>query len=190
MGHQQSLFDTCRGSLILLVTLALSTVCLAGNYEFHLSFSDNVPGMDKYRAGDLDAAIEILESRVKVADNQYLGKELANLCGFYIVKRNFAAARETCSSAVEVGPSSSAYNNRAILRVLLGDTVGALEDFDRVRVIPENQPRYIEQLKRDDGRLVASRNFVLATELIERGNTNKRTMAGDNIGANIEDIVH
>ncbi len=190
MGHQQSLFDTCRDSLILLVTLALSTVSLAESYEFHLIFADDVPGMDKYRAGELDAAIEILESRAKMADSQYLGEELASLCGFYIVKGNRDAARETCSAAVEIDPSGSAYNNRAVLRVQLGDTVGALEDFDRIRVIPDNQPRYIEQLMKNDGRLIASRNFALATELIERRSTNKRTMAGDISGANVEDISH
>jgi tetratricopeptide (TPR) repeat protein len=190
MGYQQSVFNKCRVSLILLVPLALSTVSLAETYQFQLIFFDGSPGSDQYRAGELDAAIEILESREEMADNQYVGKELATLCGFYVLKGNLDAARKTCSAAIEIDPSGFAYNNRAVLRVQLGDAVGALEDFDRVRVLPDDQPRYIEQLKKDDERLIASRNFALATELIERRRTNKPKMAGAMISAKVEDISH
>ncbi len=190
MGYQQSVFDKCRDSLILLVTLALSTVSLAETYQFQLIFFDDGPESDEYTAGELDAAIEILENREKMADNQYVGRELANLCGYYIVKGNLDAARKTCSAAIEIDASGVAYNNRAVLRVQLGDTVGALEDFDRVRVLPDDQPRYIEQLTKHDERLAASRNFALATELIESDRTNKPKMAGAVIGANVEDISH
>jgi tetratricopeptide (TPR) repeat protein len=190
MGYQQSIFDKCRDSLILLVPLALSTVSFAETYEFQLMFFDETPGIDEYRAGELDAAIEMLANREKTANNQYVGKELATLCGYYILKGNRDAARETCSAAIEIDPNGFAYNNRAVLRVQLGDTVGALEDFDRVRVLPDDQPRYIEQLKKDDERLIASRNFALATQLIERRRTNKPTMAGAIKGADVEDIIH
>ena len=190
MGYQQSVFDKCRDSLILLVTLALSTVSLAETYQFQLIFFDDGPESDEYTAGELDAAIEILENREKMADNQYVGRELANLCGYYIVKGNLDAARKTCSAAIEIDASGVAYNNRAVLRVQLGDTVGALEDFDRVRVLPDDQPRYIEQLKESDTRMVASSNFAQTTELIERRRTNKPTKAGAVIGAYIEDINH
>ncbi len=188
MGYQQSLFDTCRDSLILLVTLALSTVSLAETYQFQLIFFDDGPESDEYTAGELDAAIEILENREKMADNQYVGRELANLCGYYIVKGNLDAARKTCSAAIEIDPSGFAYNNRAVLRVYLGDTVGALEDFDRVRVLPDDQPLYIELLKEADPRLIASRNFALATEIVERRRTNKPTMNGVVNSADIEQI--
>jgi tetratricopeptide (TPR) repeat protein len=190
MGYQQSIFDKCRDSLILLVLLALSTVSFAETYQFQLIFIDEGPASDEYRAGQLDAAIEILESREKMADNQYVGKELATLCGYYILKRNFDAARKPCSAAIEIDPSSLAYNNRAVLRMHLGDTVGALEDLDHIRVLPDDQPRHIEQLKKDDERLIASRNFALATELIERRRTSGPKMAGALIGANIEDMSH
>jgi tetratricopeptide (TPR) repeat protein len=188
MGYQQSIFDKCRDSLILLVPLALSTVSFAETYQFQVILFDEGPGSDEYRAGQLDAAIEILESRQKIADDQYVGKELATLCGYYVLKRNFDAARKPCSAAIEIDPSGFAYNNRAVLRVYLGDTVGALEDFDRVRVLPDDQPRYIEQLKMDDNRLIASRNFALATEIVERRRTNKPTMNGVVNSADIEQI--
>jgi tetratricopeptide (TPR) repeat protein len=146
------------------------------------------PGTEEYEAGNLDAAIEILESREKMADNPYAGDELATLCAFYILAGNFDAARETCSASVEIDQSGYAYNNRGVLRVHLGDTVGALEDFDRIRVLPDDQPRYIEQIKEGNVRLITSRNFALVTKLIERRRTNEPTMTGAVTGATIEDM--
>ena len=189
MDYQQSIFDKCRDSLILLVTLALSTVSIADTYELRVIFAEG-PGAEEYEAGKLDAAIEVLQSREKMADNHYVGEELATLCAFYILKGNLDAAHETCSAAVEIDQSVFAYNNRGVLRMKLGDTVGALEDFDRVRVLPDDQPRYIAQLKESNSRLIASRNFAVASELIERRRTNKPTMAGAVTGAYIEDINH
>ncbi len=194
MGYQQSIFEKCRDGLILLVTLALltlalSTVSIADSYTLSVVYAEG-PGTEEYEAGNLDAAIEVLESREKMADNDYVGEEMATLCAFYILKRNFDAARETCSAAIEIDQSAVAYNNRGVLRVHLGDTVGALEDFDRVRVLPDDQPRYIEQLKEGDTRMVASSNFAQTTVLIERRRTNKPTKAGAVIGAYIEDINH
>jgi tetratricopeptide (TPR) repeat protein len=189
MGYQQSIFDKCRDSLILLVTLGLSTVCIAEPYELMVLYAEG-PSAEAYVAGNLDVAIELLESKEKVADNQLLGEELATLCGFYILKGNVDGARETCSAAVETNQSGLAYNNRGVFRAQLGDTVGALEDFDRVRVLPDDQPLYIELLKDADPRLIASRNFALATEVMERRGTNKPTMNGVVDGADIEEINH
>ena len=73
----------------------------------------------------------------------------------------------------------------------LGDTLGALKDFDRVRILADDQPRYIEQLKESDARLTASRNFALVSEIAakpEKRGINNPTMAGAVKGANIEDI--
>ena len=187
MGYQQSVFDKCRDSLILLVTLALSTVCIAEPYELMVAYAEG-PSAEEYVAGNLDTAIELLESKEKMADNQLLGEELATLCGFYILKGNLDAARETCFAAVETNQSDLAYNNRGVFRVQLGDTVGALEDFDRVRVLPDDQSLYIELLKEADPRLIATRNFALATEIMERRGINKPTMTGVVDGANIEEI--
>ena len=188
MSCQRSLFEVCRDSLILLVTLVLSTVCIAETYEFRAAYYVG-PGIEEAKAGNLDAAIEILESREKMADNHfYVADELATLCGFYIVNGNLDAARETCSAAVEIGQSDFAYNNRGVLRMKLGDIVGALEDFDRVRVLPDDQPRFIEQLKERNTRLIASRNFAQASEMAAKRRINKPTMAGAVKGANIEDI--
>ena len=187
-GYLSSLYNR-NVYLILLVTLALSTISMAETFEFKVLFS-NVPGIDSALDGNLDAAIEVLESRAKNVDNYYVADEQATLCALYVVKRQLDAARETCNAAVEIGQSDLAHNNRGVLRVHLGDTAGALEDFDRARVLPDDQQRFIEELKRGDARLMASRNFAVATEYIEKRSTNKRTMAGAVTGARIEDLAN
>ena len=81
MRYQQSIFDKCRDSLILLVTFALSTVNIAEPYDLQLAVVE-VPGTEEYATGKLDTAIELLESREKMADDDYVGLELATLCPF------------------------------------------------------------------------------------------------------------
>ncbi len=189
MHYQQSIFDKCRDCLILLVTLALPTVSIAEPYGLQLAVVE-VPGTEEYATGNLDTAIELLESRENMADDDYVGLELATLCAFYILKGNLDVARETCSAAVKIDQSGYAYNNRGVLRAQLGDTVGALEDFDRVRVLPDDQPRYIKQSKESNARFIASRNFAVTTEIMERRRANEPTMAGAVNSANIEDMNH
>ena len=189
MRCQQSLLDQCRDSLILLVTLALPTVAIAEPYQLQLAVVE-VPGVEDYAAGNLDAAIELLESREKIADDHYVGLELATLCAFYILKHNLDAARETCAAAVEFDQAGYAYINRGVLRAQLGDTVGALEDFDRVRQLSDDQPRYVRQSKESNARIIANRNFAVTTENMERRRANEPTMAGAVKGATIEDISH
>ncbi len=175
--------------LILLVTLALSTVSMAETWEFKVLYAD-VPGVEKALAGNLDAAIEILESRATNIDNHYVADEQATLCALYVAKGKLDAARKTCNAAVEIEQSDIAYNNRGVLRARLGDTAGALEDFDRARVRPDDWRRYIEELHRGNARLMASRNFAVATKYIEKRAANKPTMAGNISGAHIEDLAN
>ncbi len=180
-------FDMCRGGLILLVTLALSTVSMAETYEFKVLYAD-VPGVEKALAGNLDAAIEILESKAANIDNHYVADEQATLCALYVAKGKLDAARKTCYAAVDIGQSNLAYNNRGVLRARLGDAAGALKDFDRARVLPDDQRRFIEELKRGNARIMASTNFAVATEYIEKRSTIKPTMAGNISGAHVEDL--
>ena len=175
--------------LILLVTLALSTVSMAETWEFKVLYAD-VPGVEKALAGNLDAAIEILESKSTNIDNHYVADEQATLCALYVAKGKLDAARKTCDAAVEIDRSDLAHNNRGVLRVHLGDTAGALEDFDRARILPDDQQRYIEELKRGNTRFMASRNFMVAIEYTETRSNNKRTMAGAVTGARIEDLAN
>ena len=175
--------------LILLVTLTLSTVSMADTWEFKVLYAD-VPGIEKALAGNLDAAIEVLESKSTNIDNHYVADEQATLCALYVAKGKLDAARKTCDAAVEIDQSNIAHNNRGVLRLHLGDTAGALEDFDRARILPDDQNRYIEELQRGDARFMAGRNFAVATEYIEKRSTNRRTMAGNISGAHIEDLTN
>ena len=173
--------------LILLAALALSTVSMAETWEFKVLYAD-VPGVEKALAGNLDAAIEILESKATNIDNHYVADEQATLCALYVAKGKIDAARKTCNAAVEIDQSDIAYNNRGVLRARLGDTAGALEDFDHARVLPDDQHRFIENLKRGNARLTASRNFALTTEIVEGHRTKEWTLAGAVKGADIEDL--
>ena len=189
MRHQQSLFGKCRDSLILLIILALPTVTIAEPYDLQLAVVE-VPGTEGYAAGNLDAAIELLEGRENMADDHYVGLEMATLCALYILKVDLDAARETCSAAVKIDQSGYAYINRGVLRAQLGDTVGALEDFDRGRVLPDDQPRYIEQSRESNARFIAGRNFAVTSEIMARRRANEPTMSRIVKGANIEEINH
>jgi len=160
---------------------------MAETYEFKVIYAQ-VPGIEKILAGNLDAAIEVLESRAKNVDNHYVADEQATLCALYVQKGKLDAARRICDAAVDIDQSDAAYNNRGVLRVHVGDTAGALEDFDRARVLPDDQLRYVEELKMGNARLMASRNFAVAIEYIDKRSTNKPTMAGAVSGANIEDL--
>ena len=89
--------------LIFLATLALPAISNAETYDFKVVYAE-VPGAEEIRAGNHDAAIKILESRAKDANNDYVADELATLCALYIVKaksgyalkgRDLAARRDS-----------------------------------------------------------------------------------------------
>ena len=114
--------------------------------------------------------------------------ELSTLCALYVVTGRLEAARETCESAVEIDGSDAAYNNRGVFSAHRGDTEGALEDFRRVRVAPENTRRYIEELKRRDARLMASRNLDVAIRYVEKRKKKQKKRVGVTSAARIEEI--
>ena len=173
--------------MFLLATLALPTLSNAETYYFKVVYAP-VPGIEEIGAGNHDAAIEILESRAKDANSHYITNELATLCALYIVKGKLAAARKTCHAAIESDESDAAYNNRGVVRARLQDAAGAIQDFERARVLPENQQRYIEELRRGDARLIASRNYEVATEVSEKRGNPGQTLESRVRGASIEDL--
>ena len=187
MRGQRSLLDIGKRSLFLLGMLALSNLSIAETYNFKVVYAE-VSGTEEIRAGNHDAAIEILQSRAKDANDHYVANELATLCGLYIVKGKLAAARKTCNAAVENDESDAAYNNRGVLRAHLGDTIGGMEDFERVRVLPDNQQRYIEEFMSNDARLVASSNFAVATKYAQSRGHPGQSLANSVRGASIEDL--
>jgi len=185
-GYLSSLY---KGNLypILLATLTLPSMGNAETFDFKVVYAE-VPGINEIVAGNADAAIEILEARSKDPDRYYIPDELATLCALYIMKGRLPDARKTCDSAVETDQSHTAYNNRGVLRVHLGDAAGAIEDFARVRVLPDNQQHYIEELKKRDARLVATGNYSVARKLSAKRSQPWQALANSVRGASVEEL--
>jgi len=176
--------------LILLTTFTLSTTSNAETYNFKVVFAAEVPGSTEIGVENYDAAIEILESRAKDSNKFYVADELATLCALYVVKRRLETARKTCHNAVETDQSHLAYNNRGVLRAHLGDAAGAVRDFERARVLPDDRQRYIKELMRGDARLIASGNYAVAVKYAERRGRPDPVQAflGRVGGASVEDL--
>jgi tetratricopeptide (TPR) repeat protein len=173
--------------LSLLTVLFLPVVSNAQTYDFKVVYAE-VPGIDEIVAGDHDKAIEILETRTGDTNRSILADELATLCALYIVKGKLAVAQKTCDSAVEADRSHTAYNNRGVLRVHLGDPAGAIEDFDRARVLPQHQKRYVEELMMRDARLIATSNYAVAKKMASKRKQPWQALASSIRGASVEDI--
>lgn len=187
MFQRKSRFGKSGVSLIGVALLAISSVCSAETFEFKVVYAQ-VPGIQKILAGEFDTAIARLETRASDSSNNYLPDETATLCALYVVTGNLDAGRKTCQTAVEVDRSFAAYNNRGVFRAHQGDAEGALEDFRRARVSPEHERRYIEDLKRRNARLMASRNFDVATAYIARRKNGRKRKAGIVTAGTVEDL--
>lgn len=187
-GYLSSLY---KGNLyfILLAAFSLSSKSNAETFDFKVVYAE-VPGINEIFAGNNDAAIKILEARAEDPNKYYMPDELATLCGLYVVSGKLAAARKICDSAVETDRSHTAYNNRGVLRVHLGNSAGAMEDFARVRVLPANKQHYIEDLKRRDPRLIATGNYAVAKKLsAKRGGSQPwQALANSVRGASVEEL--
>ena len=188
MCYCQSTLYHPASYLILIALLTLPVIGNAEKHEYKVVYA-NVPGIEEARVGNHDAAIEILESRARDADNFYVVNELATLCALYVVRGRLSAASVTCRDAVETDGSHAAYNNRGVFRAHLGDTAGALQDFKRARVLPGNLQHYIEERMQSDARLIANRNYAVVSKYTrgKLGNTGQ-SLAQRVHGASIEDI--
>ena len=142
------------------------------------------------RTGNYDAAIDILEKRADDANNQYLHNELATLCALYVVKGKLVAARRTCHDAVETDQSDASYNNRGVFRAQVGDTAGAALDFERSRVLPDDQQRYIRDFMKSDARIIASGNYAEVLRFVSRRvqPESPQALARSVRGASVEDL--
>ena len=161
----------------------------AESYNFKVTFAD-VPGFEEIHDKNYGAAIDVLEKRADDANNRYVHNELATLCALYVVKGNLVAARKTCHDAVETDQSDASYNNRGVFRAQVGDTAGAALDFERARVLPDDQQRYIEELMKRDARMIASGNYAEVLKLAARQvqPESMQALANSVRGASIEDL--
>jgi tetratricopeptide (TPR) repeat protein len=186
-GYLSSLYNR-NICLTLLAILALPATSNAETYNFRVVYAE-VPGVNEILAGNHAAAIEILESRAQDTEAYHPADETATLCALYIVSGKLTVAAGTCNKAVETDQSHTAYNNRGVLRAHLGDTTGALEDFERARVLPQNQKQYIQELMLRDARLIATNNYATAKKLVaKRSFTPSQSLANSIRGASVEDL--
>lgn len=173
--------------------LALTAVPASGatdRLNFQIAFGD-VPGLEEIEAGHYDAAIDILTSRRADDTRPLLDDELSTLCAAYIMARRFREATPVCDDAVAVHDSDAAYNNRGVVRAYTGDVDGALRDFSRVRVRPEQVPAYVERIKRMNPRLMASNNFEVV-EVVKKARSGERDDDELSLavpGADVEELV-
>ncbi len=189
MKNFKSLLYSPTFYLLLMTTITLPAMSNAESYNFKVAFAD-VPGSEEIRTGKYAAAIEILEKRAEDANNQYLHNELATLCALYVVKGNLVAARRTCHNAVETDQSDAAYNNRGVFRAHVGDADGAALDFERARILPGDQQRYIEDLMRGDARMIASGNYAEVLRFAARRvqPESMQALTSSVRGASVEDL--
>lgn len=173
--------------LALLGLFFLPAMSNAQSYDFKVVYAE-VPGINEILAGDHDAAIRILEDRAKDSSTYYLIDELATLCALYVVKSRLKEARDACNNAVETDRSHTAYNNRGVLRVHLGDREGAIDDFERARVRPQQQKRYIEELMMRDARLIATSNYATAKKMAANRQQPWQSLVNSMQGASVEDL--
>ena len=148
----------CGSSWLISVTFVaffVTTEARAETFAFRVAFED-VPGVEDVVSGNLQDGIVRLETELD-NDSSDTGFVLATLCGAYIMDMALDHASRTCDAAVKHQPGRTAFNNRGVLRALLGDFEGAREDFEKAR--PAELSAYLEDLRRRDVGLVANDNF-------------------------------
>ena len=186
MNHQQLRRVTTTRTLIIAATLMLGNPSVAEVFPFRVAF-ENVPGVEKIEAGNLEAGIKVLEYQLQQTEPASSGDILATLCAAYIVNGSLHKAESACNKAVETNSSETAYNNRGVYRAFKGDLTGAREDFERVR--PRDIEAYLDELKTKDIGLMSIDNFYLLEELSAKHTPAEINASLAMATASVEDIV-
>jgi len=165
--------------------VAMSSASFADNLPFRVAFED-VPGVDEITSGNTGGGIRILKQQLD-SDDTEKGLILATLCGAYIMEMSLEEATQICTDAVDQYPGETAFNNRGVLRVFMGDFKGAHEDFDRAR--PARMDEYLEDLMTRDVGLIADGNHSLLEALQAKHSPGDvTTSVAVNSGIKIEDM--
>jgi len=173
-------------SLVLVLFSSVGSQGLADESRYRVLL-ERVPGTDQLEAGNTLAGIKILEEQLNQAEQASKGDIWSTLCAAYIIRISLNQAEYACSKAVQFGPSYYALNNRGVLRVHIGDLVGAREDFERVRslkVETELNKTMIANI-----RLIATNNLILLEEILPMHTSASANRSGRVRTASIEEIV-
>ncbi len=87
-------------------------------------------GLAESQAGDYNAAIADFNATLQLNPRSEMA--LNNRAGCYTYLRNWPAALQDFDSAIQLKPNPDYLINRGILKQKMGDTAGALRDFDAV----------------------------------------------------------
>lgn len=123
-------------------------------FTFRVAFADVAAAPD-LASGHIARGIDMLHEQLESGDDE--GTVLAALCGAYVLNHDLVRAKPICSKAVHRFPGKAAFNNRGVLRAMLGDIEGARHDFHKAR--PRNLDLHLEQLHNTDVGLVANGNY-------------------------------
>ena len=186
MNNQRSRRVATTWALIIAAILMLGNPSLAEVFPFRVAF-ENVPGVEKIDASNLEAGIKALEDQLQQVDAASSGDILATLCAAYIINGSLHKAESACNKAVETNPSETAYNNRGVYRAFKGDLTGAREDFERVQ--PRDIEAYLDELKTKDVGLMSIDNFRLIEELSAKHAPAEINASLAMTTANVENIV-
>jgi hypothetical protein len=172
--------------LLIAAGLMIGNESIAGEPGYRVVLG-SVPGADEIEAGNIRAAIKILEDQLDQVEPENSGAIWATLCAAYIADISLYKAERACTKAVEIEPTNHALNNRGVFRVYDGNLMGAREDFDRVRTL--NVKAYPDKLKTTNVRLVAAGNFDLVKQLLAKRTDQQGKSSGVVSTAAIEDLM-
>lgn len=126
-------FGICRA--VVLVVLLASAVGRAESWELSPAVG-NVPGRAEIEAGRIDDAIRILTTELESGVAAFDVALLDNLCVVYAMKLEYDKAMRYCNEAMwYASASATALNNRGVLRAVMGDLHGAVQDFRRASCV-------------------------------------------------------
>ena len=121
---------TGRKALAIALLLITATAS-AESWELQPA-ADDVPGSAEIRAGQIEDAIRILMLEVDSGASDTHLAVLENLCVAYAIKLAYDIAMRYCDQAVgHSSASASTFNNRGVLRAVIDDHRGAIQDFRR-----------------------------------------------------------
>jgi len=121
-----------RGRKVVVMALLLvSATVSAESWELRPA-ADDAPGSAEIEAGRIDDAIRILMLELDSRAGDTRLPILDNLCVAYAMKLEYDTAMRYCDQAAGHSSASAAtLNNRGVLRAVMDDHRGAIQDFRR-----------------------------------------------------------
>ncbi|MCL1142118.1 hypothetical protein [Shewanella gaetbuli] len=128
---------------------------------------ENTPGVDALQSGNVSEGVAITRAASKHEIDSYTRN--LNLCVGYTRLSKLDEAKKACTDAVktaryaiaapDVDLKAYAYNNRAVMKLLANDNLGALEDFRKAAKVSD-EAIYSDNLSRLESAINATETGV------------------------------